>query len=41
MYQLDVRGSCDSRITGMCGEAAMAEPWEGVGETAMAETHKA
>jgi hypothetical protein len=25
----------------MCREAAMAEPCEGVGEAAMAETHKA
>jgi hypothetical protein len=40
-YHLDVQGSCDGRTTEMCGEAAMAEPWEGVGNTAMAETHKA
>jgi hypothetical protein len=26
---------------GMFGEAAMAEPWDGVGKAAMAETHKA
>jgi hypothetical protein len=25
------------QITGMFGEAAMAEPWDGVGEAAMAE----
>jgi hypothetical protein len=25
----------------MCREAAMAEPWEGVGEAVMAKTHKA
>jgi hypothetical protein len=25
----------------MFGEAAMAEPWDGVGKAAMAETHKA
>jgi hypothetical protein len=25
----------------MCGEAVMAEPREGVGKAAMAETHKA
>jgi hypothetical protein len=26
---------------GMFGEAAMAEPWDGVGKAAMAGTHKA
>jgi hypothetical protein len=36
-----VRGSCDGRTTGMFGEAAMAEPWDGVGIAAMAGTHKA
>jgi hypothetical protein len=25
----------------MCSEATMAEPWEGAGEGALAETHKA
>jgi hypothetical protein len=25
-----VRGSCDGKTTGMCGEAAMAEPWDDV-----------
>jgi hypothetical protein len=40
-YQLDVRGSRDGRTVGMCGEVAIAEPWEGVGEAMMAETHKA
>jgi hypothetical protein len=25
----------------MCDEVVIAEPWEGVGEAAMAETHKA
>jgi hypothetical protein len=29
------------QITGMFGEAAMAEPWDGVGKAAMAGTHKA
>jgi hypothetical protein len=36
-----VRGSYDGRIVGMFTEAAMAEPWDGVGTVAMAETHKA
>jgi hypothetical protein len=36
-----VRGSCDGRTVGMFGEAAMAEPWDGVGIDAMARTHKA
>jgi hypothetical protein len=39
VYQLTVRGSCDSKTAGMFGEAAMAEPWNGVGTTAMAGTH--
>jgi hypothetical protein len=30
-----------SLSAGMFGEAAMAEPWDGVGKAAMAETHKA
>jgi hypothetical protein len=29
------------QTAGMLGEAAMAEPWDGVGEAAMAGTHKA
>jgi hypothetical protein len=29
------------QTTGMFGEAAMAEPWDGVGKVAMAGTHKA
>jgi hypothetical protein len=29
------------QIAGMFGEAAMAEPWDGVGKAAMAGTHKA
>jgi hypothetical protein len=33
--------SCDGRTVGMFGEAAMAEPWDGVGTAAMAGTHKA
>jgi hypothetical protein len=35
-----VRGSCDGRTAGIFGEVALAEPWECVGEAAMAETHK-
>jgi hypothetical protein len=40
-YQLAMRGSCDGRTAGMFDEAAMAEPWDGVGTTAMDGTHKA
>jgi hypothetical protein len=40
-YQPAVRGSCDDRTTGMFGEAAMAKPWDDVGTTTMAGTHKA
>jgi hypothetical protein len=29
------------KITGMAGEVAMAEPWDGVGKVAMAGTHNA
>jgi hypothetical protein len=29
------------QTVGMFGEAAMAEPWDGVGKAAMAGTHKA
>jgi hypothetical protein len=36
-----VRGSCDGRTAGMFSEAAMAEPWDGVGTTTMAGTNKA
>jgi hypothetical protein len=36
-----VWGSCYGRTARMCGEAMMAEPWKGVGEAGMAETHKA
>jgi hypothetical protein len=36
-----VRGSCDGRTARMCSEVVMAELWEGVGEAAMAEPHKA
>jgi hypothetical protein len=39
-YQPAVRGSC-WQTAGMFGEAAMAEPWDGVGKVAMAGTHKA
>jgi hypothetical protein len=35
-----VRGSCEGRTTGIFGEAAMAEPWDGVDTTAIAGTHK-
>jgi hypothetical protein len=41
VYQLAVRGSCDGRTIRMFDEAAMAEPWDGVGTAAMAGTHKA
>jgi hypothetical protein len=40
-HQPAVQGSYDGRIAGMFGEAAMAEPWDGVGTAAMAGTHKA
>jgi hypothetical protein len=40
-YQPVVRGSCDGRTAGMFGEAAMVEPWDGVGIAAMPGTHKA
>jgi hypothetical protein len=36
-----VQGSCDGRTAGMFGEAAMAEPCDGVGIATMAGTHKA
>jgi hypothetical protein len=36
-----VRGSYDGRTAGMFSEVAMAKPWDGVGTTAMAGTHKA
>jgi hypothetical protein len=36
-----VRGSCDGRTTGMFGEVVMAKPWDGMGMTVMAGTHKA
>jgi hypothetical protein len=29
------------QIAGMFGDAARAEPWDGVGKAAMARTHKA
>jgi hypothetical protein len=40
-YQPVVRGSCDDRTARMFGVAAMAKPWDGVGTTTMAGTHKA
>jgi hypothetical protein len=36
-----VQGSYDGRTNGMFGEAAMAEPSDGVGKATMAGTHKA
>jgi hypothetical protein len=41
VYQPFVRGSYDGRTARMFGEAAMAEPWDGVGTTATARTHRA
>jgi hypothetical protein len=35
-----MRESCDGRTAEMFGEAAMAEPWDGVGTDAMAGSHK-
>jgi hypothetical protein len=40
VYQLAVHGSYDGRTTAMFGEAAMAEPWDGVGIAVMAGTRK-
>jgi hypothetical protein len=40
VYQPAVRGSCDGRTPGMFGEAAITEPWDGVGTAVMAGTHK-
>jgi tRNA(Phe) wybutosine-synthesizing methylase Tyw3 len=40
-YQLAVWESCDGRTIVMSNEAAIAEPWDGVGTTVMAGTHKA
>jgi hypothetical protein len=34
-------GKLQSQTAGMFGEAAMAEPWDGVDIAAMAGTHKA
>jgi hypothetical protein len=36
-----VQGSYDGRIAVIFGEAVMAEPWDGVGTTAMVRTYKA
>jgi hypothetical protein len=41
---LGVPTGCAGKLwqtAGMFGEAAMAEPWDGVGKPAMAGTHKA
>jgi hypothetical protein len=42
---LDVPIGCAGKLrwqtAGMFGEAAMAEPWDGVGKVTMAGTHKA
>jgi hypothetical protein len=35
-----VRGSCDSRTTGLFGETAIVELWDGVGIAAMAGTSR-
>jgi hypothetical protein len=40
-YQPGVQESYDAITAGMFSEAAMAEPWDGVGTAAMAGTHKA
>jgi hypothetical protein len=40
-YQLVVQRSYDGRTTRMFGEAAMAEPWDGVGTAVTTGTHKA
>jgi hypothetical protein len=36
-----VQRSYDGRTARIFGEAAMAEPWDGVGEATMAKPHKA
>jgi hypothetical protein len=41
VYQPTVRGKLGWQTAGMFGEAAMAEPWDGVGKAVMAGTHKA
>jgi hypothetical protein len=40
-YRLALQGSYDCKTAGMFGEAAMAEPWDGVGIAAMAGIHMA
>jgi hypothetical protein len=40
-YQPALRGGCNGRIAEMFSEAAMAKPWDGVGTTMIAGTHKA
>jgi hypothetical protein len=39
-YQPLVRRSYDGKTAGMIGEAAMAEPWDGVGKAAMVGTYR-
>jgi hypothetical protein len=34
-------GKLRCQTAGMCGEAVIAEPWDGVGKAVMARTHKA
>jgi hypothetical protein len=36
----DCTGKLRWQTAGMFGEAAMAEPWDGVGKAVIAETHK-
>jgi hypothetical protein len=42
---LDILTGCAGKLrwqtAGLFGEAAMTEPWDGVGKAAMAGTHKA
>jgi hypothetical protein len=40
VYQPVLWGSCDGRTAGMFSEATMDEPWDSVGTTVMAGTHK-
>jgi hypothetical protein len=40
-YQPAVQGSYDGRTAEMFSEAAMTEPWDGVGTVVIAGTHEA